>query len=35
MQVQDSILTAERRERLETIRRQHDLDKRKLAETRA
>ena len=35
MQVQDSILTAERRERLETLRRQHDLDKRKLAETRA
>ena len=35
MQVQDSILTAERRERLETIRRQHDLDKRKLTETRA
>lgn len=34
MQVQDSILTAERRDRLETIRRQHDLDRRKLTETR-
>lgn len=35
MQVQDSILSAERRDRLETIRQRHDLDKRKLAETRA
>ena len=35
MEVQDSILSAERHERLETIRRRHDMDKRKLAETRA
>lgn len=35
MDVQDSILSVERQERLETIRQRHEMDKRKLAETRA
>lgn len=34
-QVQDSIFAAERRERSETISRRHDMDRLKLAETRA
>ena len=34
-QVQDSIFRAERRERSETIRRSHDMDRLKLAETHA
>lgn len=33
--VQDSIFSAERRERSETIRRRHDMDRLKLAETHA
>ena len=34
-EVQDSIFSAERRERSETIRRRHDMDRLKLAETHA
>lgn len=35
LRVQDSIFATERRERMETIRLRHDMDKLKLAETRA